>query len=129
MSCKKRVCAIAVILTGAIVLTTDTIAQSVKMSEFEPKYKVPRTISATKPDGKPVQLTASGDTDFIIMATWCPFSKQLKRFLNDPKTKPYARKRNLIFLFNKNEWPDVETELKDSKLSGAALEKKMRELR
>lgn len=90
-----------------------------------PKFHVPKFISAFTPDGKPVQLVNGGITDFVIMATWCPYSKQLKRFLNDPITRPYAQKRRLIFLFSRDEWPDVEAELKDGGLSGTQLKQQL----
>jgi hypothetical protein len=87
------------------------------------------TIQATTPDGRPVRIANGGNVDFIAMATWCPYSKQMKRFLNDPKTKPYAAKRKIIFLFQSNEWPTVERELKEGGLSGLELQQRLKELK
>jgi hypothetical protein len=78
-----------------------------------PKFVVPMTISATTPNGKPATLTNGGNVDFVIMGTWCPYSKQMKRFMNDPVVRPYIARRKLVFLFSTNEWKDVEAELND----------------
>lgn len=81
--------------------------------DFRVKFKVPKYITATTPEGAPTELVNGGNTDFVIMATWCPYSKQMKRFMNDPVTQPYIAKRKLIFLFSNDEWPTVRSELKD----------------
>jgi hypothetical protein len=98
-------------------------------SDTSPKFQVPKTLAATTPDGRSVKLQNGGATDFVILATWCPYSKQLKRFLNDPITRPFATRRKLIFLFSNNEWPDVETELKEPGKSAAQLKQELAKLR
>jgi hypothetical protein len=70
-------------------------------------------IVAQGADGSTRRIAASGRTDLVYMATWCPYSKQLKRFLNDPQILPYSHQRTFPFLFDKNEWPTVEQHLKE----------------
>ena len=94
-----------------------------------PKFQVPKTIAAATPDGRQVQLQNGGNTDFVIMATWCPFSKQMKQFLNDPVTRPFAKRRKIVFLFSYNEWLDVEAELKESGLKAAQVKQQLTKLR
>ncbi len=70
------------------------------------------TIQALADDGSTKTISASWKTDLIYVATWCPYSKQLKQFLSDDRIKPYAKKRTLLFVFSKDEWPTVENHMK-----------------
>ena len=118
----RNVYGIPALIVGACVLAVgcSVLSEPSKVSatsETGPKFSVPKTIAAKTPAGQAVTLRNGGNTDFVIMATWCPYSKQLKRFLNDPATRPYAQRRRLIFLFSENEWSNVEAELRESGLS------------
>jgi hypothetical protein len=120
----------APVLLLAIGLAVSCIwAASAQPSDYAPKFRVPKMILATTPNGRPVTLYNGGATDFLILATWCPYSKQLKKFLNDPVTRPYAARRKMIFLFSNNEWADVGAELKDSGMSAPEVKRQVAKLR
>jgi hypothetical protein len=75
-------------------------------------------LTAESPDGRSVQVTPDQGTDLIFVATWCGFSKQLINILNDPRTQPYLANRKLIFIFEKSEWPTLESEVIKGAKSG-----------
>lgn len=70
-------------------------------------HKPGSPLTVESEDGRSVQVAPDKTTDLIYMGTWCPYSKQLKNMLNDPRTRPYLANRKLIFLFDHNEWPTV----------------------
>jgi len=76
------------------------------------------SISVDALDGHTIVLQLDNKTDAIYMATWCPHSKALKQILKDPSMQPYLTNRKLTFLFGKEEWKQVESELKDMAKEG-----------
>jgi hypothetical protein len=82
-----------------------TVAASVPMEISRPP------ISVATLDGRVDQVQADAHTDLVFMATWCPYSKQLKKAILDQRLSPYISRRKLKFLFSDNEWPNVEKEL------------------
>lgn len=60
----------------------------------------------------------SSNTDIVYMATWCPYSNQLKSFLADKRIRKYTATRNIVFVFSNNEWPTVKERLEDAAKSG-----------
>jgi hypothetical protein len=72
-----------------------------------PKYYM----NVSSPKGGAETINADGDSDIIYMATWCPYSKQLKSFLTDPRVKEYTAKRKLQFVFEESEWPTIKKHL------------------
>lgn len=74
-------------------------------------HKPGAPLTAETEDGRSVQVTPDQETDIIFMATWCPVSKNFKRVLNDARTRPYLAHRKLVFLFDHNEWPMIESKV------------------
>lgn len=100
--------------------TTQPAHPAVSGARLQPS--VP-TITAETSNGGSVQLAPDNGTDLIFMATWCPHSKALKDILNDPRTRTYWADKKLVFLFSKNEWGRVESDLEDMAKSGKISEK------
>jgi len=83
------------------------------------------TLPALNRQGESVQVPLEPGTDMLFMATWCPHSKALKDIVNDPRTRPYLEKHKLIFVFSRNEWGRVQSELEDMAKSGKIAESKI----
>lgn len=67
--------------------------------------------------GRRVPITVTDDTVMFAMATWCPYSKKLVKFLNDPDVARKMQHLNLIFIFH-DEWPYIRKWLDKSVRKG-----------
>ncbi len=67
-----------------------------------------RSIAVKDRDGFHRTLRTAPDVDVVVMATWCPYSQELKGFLTDPAVGPYLANRRLVFLFEASEWPRLQ---------------------
>ena len=77
--------------------------------------------------GEPINLMVDNNTHVCIMATWCPYSKQLKDILNDSVSDVYIKDRRLVFLFAE-EWPSVESQINDLVEAGEYTQEEAEEL-
>lgn len=74
---------------------------------------VQRTIAVTDANGLPRTVRTAASTDVVLMATWCPYSEELKGFLTDPAVRPRLANRRLVFLFEASEWPRLQRRMVD----------------
>ena len=57
--------------------------------------------SAFNSYGQKVDITVKDNTVLFAMATWCPYSKKLVRFLKDPSVARRMKDLELIFIFSR----------------------------
>ena len=73
--------------------------------------------SAFDSHGRRISISVDDNTALFAMATWCPYSKKLARFLSDPDVARRMQHLNLVFVF-KDEWPYIKKWLGKSVKSG-----------
>lgn len=64
-----------------------------------------RSIAVKDRDGFHHTVRTAPDVDVVVMATWCPYSQELKGFISDPAVRPYLANRRFVFLFEADESP------------------------
>jgi hypothetical protein len=62
--------------------------------------------------GKTVVLNLDGRCLVFGVATWCPHSLELKKLINYSSISSDLHRGRIIFLFENDEWPIVEAQLK-----------------
>ena len=75
--------------------------------------------------GDLVTINPTDNPRIVSMATWCPYSKQLKSFLTDSQIKPSFSNFDLIFLFEKNEWNNMRKVVKNAFENGEITEEQL----
>lgn len=78
----------------------------------------PQVIDALNDDNSPAKIEVRPHTIVVQMATWCPFSRQVVDFLNDPAVQSRRRGHQLVFVFDDDEWPYVEKNLREAVAAG-----------
>jgi len=63
--------------------------------------------------GQRTPIIIKDNTAVFAVATWCPYSTKLVRFLNDPNISSKIKHLDLIFIF-KDEWPHIKKQLDKS---------------
>jgi HEAT repeats len=61
-------------------------------------------VALIKPDGKPIQLEVRPDEVIIAVASWCPYSRQLRDQLRRPDIARLLPKKKVHFVFESSEW-------------------------
>ncbi len=69
---------------------------------------IQRSIAVKDRDGFHGTVRTAPDVDVVFMATWCPYSQELKGFVTDPAVRPYLANRRVVFLFEASEWPRLQ---------------------
>lgn len=77
-----------------------------------------KVIDAFNDDDSPAKIEVGPRTMVVQMATWCPYSRQVVDFLNDPAVQPRLGRHQFVFVFSDDEWPDVERNLQEAVSSG-----------
>ena len=88
---------------------------------------VSRQIQMTDKDGNQQNVPIDCDTDVFYMATWCPYSKELKDDLKGGKYS-YLGQRKFVFVFS-NELSIVEKEMRDGGFPESKIKSKLAEMK
>jgi len=71
-----------------------------------------QTLRVLDTSGKTLVLNIDDKCLIFGVATWCPHSLELKKLINYSSVSSDLHKARIIFVFENDEWPDVEAQLK-----------------
>lgn len=117
---------------------TDTTSTYASMTDTDiaalvSQTSMPAYLPVLDDEGRPTTVSLSPRTIVAQVATWCPYSEQYVRFLNDPQTKAALQSYTFVFLLERDEWPTVErhlwAEAETKHLSEAVVKKRLKELK
>ncbi len=72
--------------------------------------------------GQRMPIIVRDNTVLFALATWCPYSKKLVRFLNNPSIAREMKHLELIFIFE-DEWPHIKQGIDESVGKGGLTQK------
>lgn len=101
------------------VVTTDSSIDTLGTGwDVAQSFEASGVIDALNDDDSPVRIVVGPRTIAMQMATWCPFSRQVVDFLNDPAVRSRRAAHDFVFVFRDSEWPDIERKLEEAVAAG-----------